>query len=87
MKEDTNAQRPARRRDPSKFSAFLKSTGPSTAGQGGASLVPALAAEGGPSPPRDDQIVVTVVFGTEFGFSKEIAEKLCSMLRETGAYW
>lgn len=33
------------------------------------------------------QVAVTVLFGTEFGFAKEIAEKLCSMLREGTKYW
>lgn len=30
---------------------------------------------------------VTVLFGTEFGFSREIAEKLCTQLTDTGLYW
>ena len=30
---------------------------------------------------------VAVLFGTEYGFSKEIAEKLSVRLRETSKYW
>ena len=30
---------------------------------------------------------VAVLFGTEYGFSKEIAEKAAARLKETKAYW
>ena len=30
---------------------------------------------------------VAVLFGTEYGFSKEIAKKLSARLRETSKYW
>ncbi len=30
---------------------------------------------------------VAVLFGTEYGFSKEIAEKAAARLKETEAYW
>ena len=33
------------------------------------------------------QVVVTVLFGTEYGFAQEISGKLCEMLQELGKYW
>ncbi len=42
-----------------------------------------------PEGPRPDQAVVLVLFGTEYGFSKEVAERLCSELGclDDGLYW
>ena len=37
-------------------------------------------------PPADSK-PVAVLFGTEYGFSKEIAEKLSARLRDIGKYW
>lgn len=34
-----------------------------------------------------DRVPVTVLFGTEYGFSKEIAEKLAERLKDTERYW
>ena len=34
-----------------------------------------------------DSAPVLVMFGTEYGFSKEIAEKLCQQLKYSGKYW
>jgi sulfite reductase (NADPH) flavoprotein alpha-component len=34
-----------------------------------------------------DSAPVLVMFGTEYGFSKEIAEKLCQQLKDSGKYW
>ena len=34
-----------------------------------------------------DSKPVAVLFGTEYGFSKEIAEKLSARLRDNGKYW
>ena len=34
-----------------------------------------------------DSKPVAVLFGTEYGFSREIAEKLSARLRDTGKYW
>ena len=36
--------------------------------------------------PPDSKPVV-VLFGTEYGFSKEIAEKLSARLRDSSKYW
>eukprot|EP00891_Asterochloris_glomerata_P006152 jgi/Astpho2/6152/Aster-03568 len=75
------------KRDATSFSAFLKgsagqqlsSTGP---GQGDSAVK-------APEGPRPDQAVVLVLFGTEYGFSKEVAERLCSELGclDDGLYW
>ena len=48
--------------------------------------VPPLQAKAGP-PLTEDNVVVTILFGTEYGFSKEIAEKLRESLREQPPYW
>ena len=39
----------------------------------------------GQAPP--DSKPVAVLFGTEYGFSKEIAEKLSARLRDSSKYW
>ena len=40
-----------------------------------------------PEGPPPDSKPVAVLFGTEYGFSKEIAEKAAAQLKETGKYW
>ncbi len=37
--------------------------------------------------PPPDSKPVAVLFGTEYGFSKEIAEKAAAQLKESGKYW
>ncbi|KAG2499912.1 hypothetical protein HYH03_002200 [Edaphochlamys debaryana] len=73
-------------RNPVDFDSFLK--GPRAGAKAApASQAPAAAQapkEAGPSP---DMKPVLVMYGTEYGFSKEIAEKLCGMLRTAGAFW
>lgn len=39
------------------------------------------------SGPSAEHVRVVVLYGTEFGFSKEIAEKLCCQLKEAKTYW
>ena len=75
-------------RNPLDFNSFLLTA---KAGQGtkGAAAAPAQqqaapAVEERPSP---DMARVLVLFGTEYGFSKEIAELLASKLKETKAFW
>lgn len=63
------------------FGSFLK--------RGAASAVvaqPAAGAADGP-PLTPESVVVTILFGTEYGFSKEIAEKLRDALRAHPPYW
>ena len=37
--------------------------------------------------PQDDDAVVPILFGTEFGFCREIADKLAAELKATDGYW
>lgn len=68
---------PKHLRDPANFGAFLKSTYTSDA-----PTHTHVAAPPAPTGPRADQAVVTVLYGTEYGFAKEIAELLCDKLRK-----
>jgi hypothetical protein len=64
------------------FGSFLKQRGPSAAAAG------AAAQQVQPGPPlTGNSVVVTILFGTEYGFSKEIAEKLAGALRDQPPYW
>jgi sulfite reductase (NADPH) flavoprotein alpha-component len=64
------------------FSSFLKSASNATGTHGDAQPE---------APPAEevplDRARVLVVFGTEYGFSKEIAEKLCAQLKEGSKCW
>ncbi len=70
---------PKHLRDPADFGAFLKSTYTPDAQMVHAGA-PTTGAPSVPSGPRADQAVVTVLYGTEYGFAKEIAEVLCEKL-------
>lgn len=76
LKVDTTAQH--RETD---FESFLKAL-PSSAPRGAGAAQAASAPQA-----TGDHIPVCVLYGTEFGFSKEIGEKLCAKLKETGPYW
>ena len=54
------------------------------AAETGASEQPSAEAEERAPP---DSRPVAVLFGTEYGFSKEIAEKLSARLRDSSKYW
>jgi sulfite reductase (NADPH) flavoprotein alpha-component len=74
-------------RDAASFASFLRK--PQAADTDAGTSVHAsgegeAAADAGPSP---EQKVVCVLFGTEYGFSKEIAEKAAARLRESPEYW
>lgn len=56
---------------------------PQAAGTGASEQQSTEAAE---RPPPDSK-PVAVLFGTEYGFSREIAEKLSARLRGSGKYW
>lgn len=72
-------------RDVSSFSQFLKKTGGASTT---ASSGPAVAAKAIGPVLTPDSVPVTVLFGTEFGFSKEIAEKLRDQLLASPVpYW
>ncbi|GLC44408.1 hypothetical protein PLESTB_000472800 [Pleodorina starrii] len=74
-------------RNPLDFDSFLLST---KAGPKGQAPLPSakqpVAAELQRGPTADMK-PVTVMYGTEYGFSKEIAEKLCGQLRAAGDFW
>lgn len=65
------------------FGSFLKRRGPAAADTAAAVKQQKQA---GP-PLTADSVVVTILFGTEYGFSKEIAEKLAGVLHESPPYW
>lgn len=78
-KRTTSRQPPPKHmRDPADFGAFLKST--YKAGEDAPQEATAPAAAPVQTGPRPEQAVVTVLYGTEYGFSKEIAEVLCDKL-------
>ena len=89
------ATQPSQRRDPTAFKSFLKGSAPREGmlhdgGAGGTPGETRGAPNGSDStmfPPRPDSVPVTVLFGTEFGFSKEIAEKLRDQLLAVTNYW
>ena len=64
------------------FSSFLKA--PETADASDSGSVPPVAVVSGP---EADDIVITVLFGTEYGFSKEVAERVAASLTASGPYW
>jgi sulfite reductase (NADPH) flavoprotein alpha-component len=71
-------------RNPLDFSSFLKGS----RGAPTASDQPAASKAGSPkATPKPEQARVVVMYGTEFGFSKEIAEKLAERLLSTGRIW
>jgi sulfite reductase (NADPH) flavoprotein alpha-component len=73
-------------RDPAVFSTFLKDSGHAKA-----SPVQAATGKGAvvveEHPMSEEMIRILVLFGTEYGFSKEIAEALASKLKSSRAYW
>ncbi len=71
-------------RNPCDFNTFLRSSG--ARAQPAAKPQQQAKAEAEPKPEPGMKPVV-VLYGTEFGFSKEIAQKLCSQLRSTGLFW
>ena len=72
--------------DPAVFSTWLKSSGAAPS----AAVVDAAGDDEEEEESPLDAVRVLVMYGTEYGFSKEIAEKLCARLKESGgggAYW
>ena len=75
---DAGAQRSA-----ADFGSFLRKAA-SAQVAAVAEAKPAAVEEAGPRP---GDAAVAVLYGTEYGASKEIAEELCQRLRAAGAYW
>lgn len=73
-------------RDPVVFSSFLKSASAGSSAPK-AAAVAAAAAPAVPAGPKAEHVHVLVMFATEYGFAKEVAEKLCSKLAATNRYW
>ena len=67
---------------PTGFGAFLKDGGVGTQDEG--SQDPQQAPE---ETTPEGAVRVVLMFGTEYGFSKEIAEKLAGRLKGTGSFW
>lgn len=86
LKRPEQAQKPVRQA--ASFSSFLrKQPGQAEPAAAAATESPTDAeavTEAGPGP---EQKPVTVLYGTEYGFSKEIAEKLLGKLKEGGTLW
>ena len=76
--DDAGAQRSA-----ADFGSFLRKAAPAP-NAADAQAEPAAVEEAGPRP---GDAAVAVLYGTEYGASKEIAEGLCQRLRAAGAYW
>lgn len=74
---------PRQERDASRFDSFLKGD----AGNGGDVQEVEVEVEDLAVPADGDVVKITVMFGTEYGLSKEVAEKLCKELRGSGKYW
>jgi hypothetical protein len=75
-------------RNPLDFNSFLKAAIPGGGSrQASKQKTQESPTPAGPAGPRADQARVLIMYGTEFGFSKEIAEKLCDKLREANKYW
>ena len=93
--KDGAAAQPSQQRDPTSFGSFLKGSAPREGAlHGGGDGRPPVEVGGAPNgsnsivmPPRPDSVPLTILFGTEFGFSKEIAEKLRDRLLATSLYW
>ena len=73
---------PEAHRDPTSFSSFLKKPQSSENADFNASPSPAVV-----SGPKADDVVITVLFGTEYGFSKEVAERAAKVVTACGSYW
>ena len=86
LKQPAQAHKPVRQA--ASFSSFLRKqpneAQPATAVATHGPADVAVVAEAGPGP---EQKPVTVLYGTEYGFSKEIAEKLVGKLKEGGTLW
>ena len=73
---------PEAHRDPTSFSSFLKKPQSNKSTDSNASPSPAFV-----SGPKADDVVITVLFGTEYGFSKEVAERAATAVTASGSYW
>ena len=73
---------PQAHRDATSFGAFLKNAGSNPAAT--ASTEPVLACI---ESPKASDVIITVLYGTEYGFSKEVAERVAAAITASGSYW
>ena len=73
---------PQAHRDATSFGAFLKA--PASAAAVVSSNAPSQQASKGP---KASDVVISVLFGTEYGFSKEVAERVAAAIMACGSYW
>lgn len=76
-------QAPQAQRDPTSFGAFLKKSSQLPSNQQSSPQHQSAA----PTGPQDSDCAITVLFGTEYGFSKEVAERAAAAITASGAYW
>lgn len=74
---------PQAHKDPTSFGAFLKGPSQTTSNQATSSSCPAS----GPTGPDETDCAITVLFGTEYGFSREVAERVAAAVTNSGPYW
>ena len=74
---------PKAHRDPTSFGAFLKGPSETASDQQSPSQYQAAA----PAGPQESDCAITVLFGTEYGFSKEVAERAAAAITSSGPYW
>lgn len=73
---------PQAHRDARSFSAFLKPQRSTQATVTDSSPTPEAALG-----PDAAQVIITILFGTEYGFSKEVAERAAGVIQACGSYW
>ncbi len=73
---------PQAHRDATSFGAFLKD--PASTAAVVSNNAPSQQASKGP---KAGDIVISVLFGTEYGFSKEVAERVAAAITACGSYW
>ena len=73
---------PQAHRDASSFSAFLKPQGSTQA-----AVTDSLPSSEAASGPGAADVIITILFGTEYGFSKEVAERAAAAIKACGNYW
>ena len=71
---------------PTSFEAYLRQAVPSPSLTGDGVMAESFEEEEENVPPPGAK-VVTVLYGTEFGFSREVAETVCDELKSTGVFW
>lgn len=72
---------PQPKREATSFSSFLKTPQPHSKKEADSPSQQVV------SGPEANDVIVTVLFGTEYGFSKEVAEKAAAAISACGAFW